>query len=117
MLNPSSIFSFDSERTTAWPSFSASYIKFPGDDAVPWFSIPDSYVIRAPQRPRRAGRRRISARKRATIYSATLAGDDYLEAARVALRDREDSAARHALEVLRGLVDAALGLLNKPVLQ
>jgi hypothetical protein len=81
----------------------------------PMWGFPDNSFIRLPP-PRRHTRRRRSPawRARAAVYSATLAGDDYLEEAREALRAGDDAAARHHLAVLRGIIEVALGQLLKP---
>jgi hypothetical protein len=50
--------------------------------------------------------------RRASAYSAFLTADDYTEQARQALRDGDDDAARHCLEVLRGLIEAAAAQLR-----
>jgi hypothetical protein len=43
----------------------------------------------------------------ANAYAALLTVDDYSEQARDALRDGDEDAVRHCLEVLRGLIEAA----------
>jgi hypothetical protein len=100
-------------KRTAWPSFSPSYILLHGEPLPFWPGIHDSFIHLPPPRPKRR-RRRITARKRSTIYAATLAADDYSEAAREALRNSDYSGAVRALEVLAGLVQAALGMIRKP---
>ena len=92
-----------------------SFIRGPLDDAPLWPIDPlaGSFLTFAPERPKR--RRRPPAwRSRADAYAALLTGDEYAEAARDALRAGDNSAAEHALEVLRGIVDVVLAKLRKP---
>lgn len=92
---------------------SSSYII--GPEPPLWaFAFPQaSFVVRQPPSRRKPRSRRPPAwRARAAVYSATLAADDYLEEARHALRDGDDDAVRHALAVLRAIVEVAIGKLR-----
>jgi predicted dinucleotide-binding enzyme len=51
--------------------------------------------------------------QRARAYSALLTADGYAEQARDALRAGDDDAARHAIEVLRGIVAVVTGQLRR----
>jgi hypothetical protein len=119
MLNPSHDFNADATHC----AFGASFIVRDGDPAALWplwpGFLPDtSFFVFSPTRRKRVRRRRVSARKRALAYAALNIAGDYVDDAQAALRAGDDSAARSALEVLRGLVEVALGLINpKPVLQ
>jgi hypothetical protein len=93
-------------------TWTPSYVRFPGDDALPWF-VPDTMFVFAPPRRPRRGRRPPAWRARAAVYASTLAADDYLEAARGALRDGDDDAVRKpaplgSLEAWSNIVRGAL---------
>lgn len=51
-------------------------------------------------------------RRTANAYSALLAGDDYLEEARQALRDGDHTQARQSLAVLSGLIEVVSAELD-----
>jgi hypothetical protein len=83
-----------------------SFIKRVGEPDEPLFwAFPDvslSYVILPPPpEPDRAG-----------AYAALNRADDYLEAAKAALRDGDDLAARMALHTLVGLAKVVTGQLS-----
>jgi hypothetical protein len=117
MFYPSSIFPAEFERTTAWAPFSPSFILHNGEPLPPWAGISDSFIRIEPPRRKRARRRKLSARAKSNAYSALLTVDTYAEEARQALRSGDDGAAVHALQVLLGVVQAALGLIRGPVLR
>jgi hypothetical protein len=94
--------------TSAQRTFGASYIVLPGGEPSiwPYFSDPlPSMFIYIPPPPS-------AAERAATWYAATLAIHDYDEAVREALMEGDDAEARNCLEVIRAIVDVALGLLN-----
>jgi hypothetical protein len=88
-------------------AFAASFIRFAGEPDWP-FGFPDSgsFIIRTPPRPKR--RRRISRRKRTTVYSAMNIANEYVDQTQDALRAGDDGAARSALEVLFSIIAVAL---------
>lgn len=108
MLNPSHDFYADATHCR----FGGSFILYGGEPPPSWPGISHSYITIAPPKPKRVRRRRITARMRSTAYSATLAADDYLEAAREALRAGDDRGARHVLEVLRSIIAVALKTIS-----
>jgi hypothetical protein len=76
----------DPAAQRTWPTF--SFIRFPGDDAPPWFPEP-ARCAPAPElrsTPLSRGKR---------AYSALLTADSYAEEARQALRDGDDGAVHH----------------------
>jgi hypothetical protein len=85
---------------------SSSYIILPDPAPHPlWPHLPlldpPSMFVFAPPPP-----------DRATVYAASLAGDDLLEELRAALIEGDDLGARMALHVLRGLAEVALAKLG-----
>ena len=99
---PSSISTEPSQRT-----YGASFITLPGEPAI-WAHFLDPhpmFIYTPPPSP---------AERAATCYAATLAIHDYDEAVRDALREGDDAEARNCLEVIRAIVDVAIGQLPKP---
>jgi hypothetical protein len=96
---------------------SPSYIILPDPAPHPLWPLfpPSSFVTIAPPRRklrRKRARAALSPADRANAYASTLACDDYLEAARAALREGDDAGARDALAVLRGIVAVVTGQLR-----
>lgn len=81
----------------------ASYILIHGEPWV-WFAPFPSYVVYTPPEP-----------DRGACYAASLAGDDFLEDFRAALRTGDDLAARCALHALRGLAEVVVAKLRGPL--
>jgi hypothetical protein len=80
---------------------SSSYVILPDSAPHPlWPSFPDTsfFILPPPPEP-----------DRADAYGALCWADDYLEAAKDALRAGDDDAARAALEVLAGFVAVVAG--------
>lgn len=73
----------------------------------------------APPPPRPKPRRKrarvaLTGAERAGIYAELLAADEYSEAARDALRKGDAGAVRHALSVLRAIVEVVAGKFHEP---
>jgi len=90
----------DTPGQRTWPT-SDSYIKFRG--------APEPFVWFAPTPPPEPRRPPIA---RGELYAAALQLDEYSEAAREALRAGDDAGVRHALEVLRSIVEVVIGQLR-----
>jgi hypothetical protein len=101
---PSSAIQAEPDQRTPWVTFPGSFIMTRNPPEWPWFSTPTSFIrFEPPPTP---------AERRADAYAGLLHGLDYLEDALDHLREADDDAVRHALEVIRAIVDVALGLLG-----